>query len=64
MNAKQANLTRMFLGTATQARTDQGAWDADLVPALLASAHAIAMRGDPTWQRISEMFDEADEAAA
>jgi hypothetical protein len=60
MNQKQASLTRLFLGTANEARTT-GARDDDLIPALLAAAHATAMRGDPTWQRIGDMFAEAEQ---
>ena len=61
MNAKQATLTRMFLGTASKARTSTGARDDDMVPAMLAAAHTIAMRRDPTWEYLSEMFAEAEQ---
>lgn len=60
MNDRQAALTRMFIGTASQARTSTGATDDDLVPAMLAAAHACAMRDDPTWSYISELFSDAE----
>ena len=63
MNPTQAKLTRLFLGTATKARSAQGARDADLVPAMLAAAHAVAMRRDPTWAFIADQFEAADEGA-
>jgi len=60
MNQKQAALTQMFLGTARKVRTRTGASDDDMVPALLATAHAIAMRGDPTWSYLADMFTDAE----
>lgn len=57
MNNAQAALTRVFVGTARQARQSTGARDADVVPALLAAAHSIAMRGDPVWNSLTDRME-------